>query len=657
MIRVDRLGTAMATGKLQPLKAHDRSSSGAAFSKSFWRMAVLTAAGAIGVASQSDATVFWPDSDGGFYQAAPQTMAQPRKRKVRHHSEGGSRRGQKEVEGQIPETAKPHGPLVIAISINKQTMKVYDSNGFFAETPVSTGMRGHPTPMGVFSVVQKEKLHHSNIYSGAPMPYMQRITWSGIAMHAGVLPGHPASHGCIRMPMAFALKMYGWTRMGARVVITPDELSPTNFSHPMLVAQKVAPQPVATDEPAAKADKATNMATAKPLASELRASEANLELRTTVGHDGGPKSLTDAAPASTPLREQTRTADASAFPITKSPVTMSDATSSGDHASARQQPVARTDSAPSTTEDAASVKSGDASSAEAAKLEPAKPEPATSEAVSAAAERPQGASTQVASADDKAVETTSSPAASPEIKSAEADADKADASKAESKTDQVKAAPTTTDAPKAAAKPEGSAKAATDVSGAPGQKKDQDRLAGTDKPAPKTAAEKRAAAREAAKAAAEAERRRGPISVFVSRKDSKLYVRQGFAPLFDAPVTIAPSDRPLGTHVFTAEVDKNDANVVHWSVVTLPKPTRYAERRDEDERASRRRKVAGAAEVKAPMPEPDSAAEALDRLTIPEEAKARITDALTTASSIIVSDQGIAGGETGQGTDFIVSLR
>src|SRR5258708_15185628 len=68
-------------------------------------------------------------------------------------------------------------------------------------------MRGHPTPMGVFSIIQKHKFHHSNIYSGAPMPYMQRITWSGVAMHAGVIPGYPASHGCIRMPMNFAVKM------------------------------------------------------------------------------------------------------------------------------------------------------------------------------------------------------------------------------------------------------------------------------------------------------------------------------------------------------------------------------------------------------------------------------------------------------------------
>ena len=153
-----------------------------------------------------------------------------------------------------------------------------------------------------------------------------------------------------------------------------------------------------------------------------------------------------------------------------------------------------------------------------------------------------------------------------------------------------------------------------------------------------------------------APKRSGQISVFVSRKDSRLYVRQNFAPLFEVPITIAPSDRPLGTHVFTAQVDKDDANVLHWSVVSLPVPTRYAARHDDDERVSRRRKIAGAVEMK-PIPLPDSPAEALDRLTIPADAMARITEALTTGASIIVSDQGITAGETGEGTDFIVSLR
>src|SRR5215475_12736301 len=123
--------------------------------------------------------------------------------------------------------AKPQGPLIIAVSIDQQKVRVYDANGLFAESPVSTGMRGHSTPMGVFSVIEKNKLHRSNIYSGAPMPFMQRITWSGIALHAGVLPGYPASHGCIRMPTAFAIKLWGWTRLGARVIIAPDDVEPT----------------------------------------------------------------------------------------------------------------------------------------------------------------------------------------------------------------------------------------------------------------------------------------------------------------------------------------------------------------------------------------------------------------------------------------------
>src|SRR5205823_13562782 len=149
---------------------------------------------------------------------------------------------------------------VIVVSIDRQKVTIYDSNGVFAEAPVSTGMKGHSTPMGVFSVIQKHKFHHSNIYSGAPMPYMQRITWSGVAMHAGVLPGYPASHGCIRMPMAFAVKMWNWTKMAARVLVTPGQITPARLDRKSVVAQKAVPQPLiandpATDAPAVKSDK------------------------------------------------------------------------------------------------------------------------------------------------------------------------------------------------------------------------------------------------------------------------------------------------------------------------------------------------------------------------------------------------------------------
>lgn len=152
---------------------------------------------------------------------------------------------------------------------------------------------------------------------------------------------------------------------------------------------------------------------------------------------------------------------------------------------------------------------------------------------------------------------------------------------------------------------------------------------------------------------AAAPRRTGPIAVFVSRKDSKLYVRQNFEPLFDVDVSITPSDRPLGTHVFTAEEDKSQPGTFRWSAMTLPVP---ASAKHKLYARSKQGHVSDVAETSAAQ-EPDSAAEALDRLTIPKDAMTRIAEALTTGSSLIVSDQGVASGETGQGTDFIVPLR
>ena len=523
------------------------------------RVAALAVAATISVSAQAEAATYWSDNDSGFSDAVP--MIPQRAQKVRRHSG-------KKLDKQARE-ARPQGPLIIAISINKQNLKIYDANGFFAQTPISTGMRGHSTPMGAFSVIQKQKFHESNIYSGAPMPFMQRITWSGIAMHAGVLPGYPASHGCIRMPMAFAVKMYGWTRMGARVVVTPGEMTPASFSHPLLVTQKVMPPSVPAEpktDASAKGDKAGNDG---PTSTQVT-SETGLELRSTVGHDGGHlQAAIDPQPTLAPLSEQTHTADATALLVTKADATVSDATSQvADDA-------APGESATSVTGHVDSDRSGNVS-------------------------------------DTKSV-------------AAKSETESATGRNAETKTAEVATADANTPA------------------SIPDANKDPARLPDTEK----------SAAPNPAPVVTTASRRSGPISVFVSRKDSKLYVRQDFAPLFDVPVTITPSDRPLGTHIFTAEADKNDRNMLHWSVVSLP--VRNVARHDEDERASRRRKIAGA-EIK-PMPEPDSPSEALDRLTIPADAMARVTQSLSTGSSIIVSDQGIAGGETGEGTDFIVSLR
>ena len=124
----------------------------------------------------------------------------------------------------------PPGPLHIIISIKKQQLTLYAGGVPVAHSQVSTGVPGHPTPQGVFSILEKRIYHESNLYSSAPMPYMQRITWSGVAMHQGVVPGHPASHGCIRLPAAFAKRMWGLTKVGARVIIAQDEVTLAEIS-------------------------------------------------------------------------------------------------------------------------------------------------------------------------------------------------------------------------------------------------------------------------------------------------------------------------------------------------------------------------------------------------------------------------------------------
>jgi lipoprotein-anchoring transpeptidase ErfK/SrfK len=582
---------------------------------------MLTAAGTLVAAPEADAAAqfYWQDFDTGYDRPAP--MAQPRKPKARRPSA--------KTAATLKETnAKPHGPLIIAVSIEQQKVRVYDSNGLFAESPVSTGMKGHSTPMGVFSVIQKHKLHHSNIYSNAPMPYMQRITWSGVAMHAGVLPGYPASHGCIRMPMAFATKMWNWTRMGARVIITPGQITPARFAHPLLVAQKVVPQPLiandpATDAPAVKSDKgadagqATKPANSNHANSSLVNSEMSLDLRSTVGH-------------AAPLREQTHTADArGALPAINAIVTMSDATPSA----AKVGPAGDTPNAEATADTPKSEPKANA--ADTGEL--TKTEVSAGESVNAA-DKPGEAKVEASSEAKSDEANTEAPTAAlakePAFEAPKVEEAKAPESRpADSKPTDSKAAETPVKA---------IADAPAGPAAAPDVKKDAARPPGAEKPA-----------------RAEPPRRPGQIAVFVSRKDSKLYVRENFKPQFDVPITIAPSDRPLGTHVFTAEADKNDPNLLRWSVVSLPVTARNAVRTDEDDRAARRRKVAGGASAEAkPLPVPNSPAEALDRIAVAPEAMARIAEILTTGGSIVVSDHGInQGGETGEGTDFIVPLR
>ena len=158
------------------------------------------------------------------------------------HAPFGQKNEHRHTKSELAKNARPEdrpkGPLQIIISIADQRVSLFDNGALIARSSVSTGIQGHPTPLGVFSVISKQRWHRSNIYSAAPMPYMQRITWSGIALHAGVVPGHPASHGCIRLKNDFAIRLWHLTKRGTRVIIAHDDVQPVEITNPHLFKPK-----------------------------------------------------------------------------------------------------------------------------------------------------------------------------------------------------------------------------------------------------------------------------------------------------------------------------------------------------------------------------------------------------------------------------------
>jgi hypothetical protein len=129
----------------------------------------------------------------------------------------------------------PGGPIVIIVSLPDQLVHVYRNGVRIAASSCSTGKPGHRTPTGVFQILQKDKHHRSSTYNNAPMPNMNRLTWKGIALHAGNLPGYPASHGCVRLPLEFSELLFGITKLGMTVVIADEKSDPKSVTHPGMV--------------------------------------------------------------------------------------------------------------------------------------------------------------------------------------------------------------------------------------------------------------------------------------------------------------------------------------------------------------------------------------------------------------------------------------
>jgi lipoprotein-anchoring transpeptidase ErfK/SrfK len=367
--------------------------------------------------------------------------------------------------------AKARGVLALVVSIDKQQVTLYSDGRPIAHSRVSTGVPGHPTPTGVFSVIQKDRWHRSNIYYNAPMYYMQRITWSGVAMHQGVVPSGPASHGCIRLPEAFARQLWGITKLGVRVIVTRGgEVTPAAITDDRLFTFKPAE----------------------------------------------PKSEPEATPGQ-PTNANNGASDSAKLAATKSDTLVTDALKSGSPAL---------------------------------------------DAMAYAIRAPRETGVTNAETVKSALETP--PPAVAEVKPL--------------------------------------------------------------KP--------------------------GPISVFISRKEGKLFVRKGFEPVFDVPVTFERPDQPLGTHVFTALAANDDNTSFRWNVMSLPGGGSAAPVKKADKGKEKGKKV----EVPPPPAHASNATDALSRVVIPQDALDRISQLMSPGASLIISDKGL-GGETGKGTDFIVLTR
>lgn len=165
------------------------------------------------------------------------------------------------IEAEAPRDAGE--PIMAIVSIKTQQVVFYDADGWILSAPVSTGVKGRETPAGVFAVVEKEAEHYSTLYDDASMPHMQRLTWNGIALHGGPLPGYAASHGCVRMPFGFAERLFDKTRIGMRVIVSPNDATPVDFSHAALLvpnAEAVAAAPARAETLAVEAADAVKSA-------------------------------------------------------------------------------------------------------------------------------------------------------------------------------------------------------------------------------------------------------------------------------------------------------------------------------------------------------------------------------------------------------------
>lgn len=507
-----------------------------------------------------------------------------RKEEVTH-----SVKAQKSKESDVKQATvlKNNLPLFAVVSVADQHISIYNHNGLVVRSMVSTGIADHPTPKGIFTILGRERFHQSNIYSGAPMPFMQRITWSGIAMHTGVVPGHPASHGCIRLPAEFASRLWGMTRVGERVVISPREVTPYEFNRPFIITPKM----VSITEPV-KSDASNSVNSEKiPHENTLNPYQYAEQMKV--------KAVNEVLAANKELKDA----------VVQQHLKVEDVTSLAADLKKAQTEIAAIQSKLSM-----SIKIYD-------------------EAVDRAKIRSQ--ESEQAQIDLKEQRTGALPQKKIDliVKASE----KALAFKEAALTDKKM-----NEAALAAAKTKLdnltkliSAKS-LDLSEADRRMTEMTNIAN--------------AAKEREKLACQ---RMAPLSMMISRKDQKIYVRQGLIPVFDGPVTIRDIGSPLGEHLYIATTTTEDGKSLKWSALSLPQ----SDKNEVDEII--RVKLESRSQINHQLSDnsfPSNASEALERIEISQDVRDRLAERLWVGSSMIISDQSPSSETGNDGTDLTVKI-
>lgn len=465
-------------------------------------------------------------------------------------------------------------PLFAVVSLNEQRITVYGSNGRLMQSSVSSGATGYDTPAGIFSIVQKKPEHHSNLYDDASMPFMQRITWTGIALHAGALPGYPASHGCVRLPISFAQQLFDVTKLGMRVILTRDDIVPEPIEHRALF--KALPLEANVTPVRAPVTRAS-------LRGELPISR--------LGNLAFENVLTPSATAEQHLGRLSAIAKAKA----------SDVAQFNRKAAEAKQNAQR--------------RAGEAAAA--------------ARAIKAAETNVTRSEDMVKSATRNLEKVSNDPKVKPEtITAGQAALEKAEQRLVEARAEFEKAKSQNQ------AKIDAAERAAEEA-----------RLAEIAKDKANDAAE-------------EATRMLSPVSVFVSRKMRRFYVRQANLPVMEGPIDIRDPGQTIGSFVYTALDFKDDgAREMRWSVVSMyrsiadmPKVAPPEAKPNDKPPATPVRRTGMS--VRADV---EGAKAALDRLTLPPDMVERVSALMVPGSSLIISDEAPSL-ETGKDTDFIVVM-